>query len=57
MASTALIAQYAPKTPKTTLKIAVLLRRKAAKNALTIRTLAFGHPTDWRLQIIKFIRI
>jgi hypothetical protein len=57
MASTALIAQYAPNTPKATLKIAVLLRRKAAKNALTIRTLALGHPVDRRLQIIKSIRI
>jgi hypothetical protein len=42
MASTALIAQYAPKTPKTTLKIAVLLRRKTANNPLTISVLAFS---------------
>lgn len=35
-ASTALIAQYAPKIPKTTVKMAVLLTKKTTKSALTI---------------------
>jgi hypothetical protein len=39
-ANRALMAQYAPNIPKTTLKIAVLLSKKAAKSALTSRTLA-----------------
>jgi hypothetical protein len=34
-ANTALIAQYAPKTPKITVRIAVLVIRKATNNALT----------------------
>jgi hypothetical protein len=34
-AKTPLIAQYAPKTPRTTVKIAVLLTKKAVKSALT----------------------
>jgi hypothetical protein len=34
------MAQYAPKIPRITLKIAVLLSKKAAKSALTLPTLA-----------------
>jgi hypothetical protein len=39
-ANTALIAQYAPNTPKTTLKIAVLQIKKPTKSAFTRPLLA-----------------
>jgi hypothetical protein len=45
-AKTALIAAYAPKTPKTTVKIAVLLRRNPAKSAFTVPALAGSHPVN-----------
>jgi hypothetical protein len=45
-ANTALIAQYAPKMPKATVKIAVLLMMKATKSALTVPTLAGSHPCE-----------
>jgi hypothetical protein len=43
-ANTPLIAQYAPNTPKTTLKIAVLLIKKPTKSAFTVTALAGSHP-------------
>jgi hypothetical protein len=45
-ANTALIAQYAPNTPKTTLKIAVLQIKKATKSAFTLTALAGSHPIN-----------
>jgi hypothetical protein len=45
-AKTALIAQYAPNTPITTLKIAVLLIKKPTKSAFTVPALAGSHPVD-----------
>jgi hypothetical protein len=45
-ANTALIAQYAPNTPKTTLKIAVLLIKKPTKSAFTLLALAGSHPVN-----------
>jgi hypothetical protein len=44
-AKTPVIAQYAPKTPKTTLRIAVLLISKAPRNALTMPALAVSRPS------------
>jgi hypothetical protein len=43
-ANTPLIAQYAPKTPKTTLKIAVLPIKNAAESPFTLLALAGSHP-------------
>jgi hypothetical protein len=43
-ASTVQIAQYAPKTPKITVKIAVLPIKKTTKIAFTLRALAGSHP-------------
>jgi len=40
------IAQYAPNTPRITLKIAVLLIKKATKSAFTVPALAGSHPVD-----------
>jgi hypothetical protein len=45
-AKTALIAQYAPNTPKTTLKIAVPLIKKPTKSAFTFTALAGSHPAN-----------
>jgi hypothetical protein len=45
-ANTPLIAQYAPKTPRITVKIAVLLIKKATKSALTLPALAGSHPVN-----------
>jgi hypothetical protein len=45
-ANTPLIAQYAPNTPRITLKIAVLLIKKATKIALTLPALAGSHPVN-----------
>jgi hypothetical protein len=43
--STALIAQYAPKIPKITLRIAVVLSRKPTKSAFKVRPL--GAAASW----------
>jgi hypothetical protein len=57
-ANTAVIAQYAPNTPKITLKIAVLMIKKATKSALTVTAPTGSHPVKIaRLQIFNFIRI
>jgi hypothetical protein len=45
-ANTPLIAQYAPNTPRITLKIAVLLIKKATKIAFTLPALAGSHPMN-----------
>ena len=45
-AKTPLIAQYAPNTPRITLKIAVLLIKKATKSAFTLPALAGNHPVN-----------
>jgi hypothetical protein len=45
-AKTPLIAQYAPNTPKTTVKIAVVLMRKPAKSAFTVPALAGSHRVN-----------
>jgi hypothetical protein len=42
-ANTPQIAQYAPKIPRITLKIAVLMIKKATKSALTLLALAGSH--------------
>jgi hypothetical protein len=41
-----LIAQYAPNTPKTTVKIAVLLTKKATKSAFTVPALAHSRRSN-----------
>jgi len=52
-ASTKPIAQYAPRTPKTTARIAVLLIMKATKIAFTDTAFAGSHPAKlMRLQMI-----
>jgi hypothetical protein len=38
------MAQYAPRTPRTTVRIAVLLIKKATKIAFTVLALAGSHP-------------
>jgi hypothetical protein len=43
-ANTPQIAQYAPNTPRITLKIAVLLIKKPTKTAFTLSALAGSHP-------------
>jgi hypothetical protein len=45
-AKTPLIAQYAPNTPRITLKIAVLLIKKATKIAFTLPALAGSRPVN-----------
>jgi len=45
-ANTPRIAQYAPNTPRITLKIAVLLMKKVTKSAFTLPTLAASHPRN-----------
>jgi len=47
-ANTALTAQYAPRTPKTTVKIAVLQTKKPTKSALTMTALVGSHPVQAR---------
>jgi hypothetical protein len=51
-ANTPQIAQYAPKTPKTTVKIAVLPIKKATKIAFTFRALAGSQTATVWLQMI-----
>jgi hypothetical protein len=45
-AKTALIAQYAPTTPRITLKIVVLMIKNATKSALTLTALAGSHSAN-----------
>jgi len=45
-AKTPLIAQYAPNTPRITLKIAVLTIKKAAESSFTLLILAGSHPVN-----------
>jgi hypothetical protein len=41
------IAQYAPKTPRITVRIAVLLIKKPTKSALTLPALAGSPALNW----------
>jgi hypothetical protein len=57
-ANTPQIAQYAPNTPRITLRIAVLLIKKVTKSAFTLPALAGSHTLGIaRLQMFYSIRI
>jgi hypothetical protein len=45
-ANTPQSAQYAPKIPRITAKIAVLMIKKTTKSALTLLALAGSHPAN-----------
>jgi hypothetical protein len=56
-ANTAVIAQYAPNTPKITLKIAVLLIKKATEIAFKFRAFASSRSKPRGCKCFYFIRI
>jgi hypothetical protein len=56
-ASNPQIAQYAPNTPRITLRIAVLLIKKAAESPFTLQALVATTFWSMRLQMFYSIRI